>query len=415
VNNARRAALGFALFGVGWILFSDAVVFALLNSDAAIRSAQLWKGFLFVSLSALLIWWMVSRGERREAAQLEAERRLRRRYRSTLDSLEEGVFVIRHRVILDCNEAAARMFGSTCDELVGESTAILHVDFEQFEEFGRVGDSVLQEGRPFECEAEMRRRDGSTFPSEHTVTLIDEASGLEGGAVSVVRDVTQRREAERQRERFYQRLYDVREGERRRIAREIHDELGQALTGLKIDLSLVRSRTSDDAIRADLSEMDAVLDGAVRSVREIASDLHPGVLDELGLVPALEWLARQHESRLPNGCRFESDTEDLDLPESTASHVFRIAQEALTNTLKHAGATGAEIRVRSEERPEACLIEVADDGRWSDPADATPGIGLIGMRERARAIGGRLRVSRGKGGTRVVLEIPHAPDTESGR
>jgi len=404
MSTAQRVALGFVIFGFGWIFVSDAVVFSLLSTETAIRTVQLWKGFLFVMLSALLIWWMVSRRERRESEQLNGERRLRQQYRSTLDSLEEAVFVVRDRVISDCNAAAERMFGWPCEELIGMSTERLHVDSAHFEEFARVGEPVLRAGRPFEFETTMRRRDGSTFPTEHTVTLIDESAGLEGGAVSVVRDVTVRREAEQQRERFYEHLHEVREMERRRIAREIHDELGQALTGMKIDLSRMRARADSERIQSELSELDDLLEQTVGSVRSIAAELHPGVLDELGLVAALEWLARQHDPRFPAGCGFRSDVDDLDLPDSVASHAFRIVQEALTNALKHSGAERVTIRVEAGGEDTSHRIEVEDDGEWLDASGT--GLGLIGMQERARMIGGRVRISREGSATCVKLDVP---------
>lgn len=212
------------------------------------------------------------------------------------------------------------------------------------------------------------------------------------------------------------RLQAAREDEAGRIARELHDELGQVLTSVKLDLARLRRRTRrlagadgieslDDAI----DQMSQRIDEAVQSVRRISSDLRPAALDRLGLVAALEWLAREHEAR--TGLHVALVVRGLDEPVEPllSVTVFRIVQEALTNVARHAEATHVEVRV--DARGSDLVVEVADDGRGIDAkrVDEASSLGLLGMKERARLVNGTFLVSReASGGTTIVLRVPHA-------
>jgi signal transduction histidine kinase len=207
------------------------------------------------------------------------------------------------------------------------------------------------------------------------------------------------------------RLQLVREDERTCLAREVHDELGQALTGLKIDLAWLKARVADRAALAERVQSIIVrIDGAMDTVRRIATDLRPSVLDDLGLVAAVEWQAQEFERSTGITAQLEIQATYPELDDVCATTAFRILQETLTNVARHAHATRVHIalRVNAEE----LTLEVKDNGRGiSEGEMASPrSLGLVGSRERAIACGGEL-VIRGvrNQGTTVLLRLPVRP------
>jgi signal transduction histidine kinase len=207
------------------------------------------------------------------------------------------------------------------------------------------------------------------------------------------------------------RLQAVREEERTRIAREIHDELGQALTGLKLDLSWVKKRLPDTDKAAPLREriaaMAQLIDTTLQSVRKIITELRPGVLDHLGLPEALAWQAREFARRAEINCELLMLPEHLAWDEDRSTAIFRIFQEILTNVARHANATLVTISLH--EVAGLLVLEVRDNGRGITPPEiADPrSLGLLSMRERARLLGGTVHLRGAEGeGTTVTVWIP---------
>lgn len=205
-------------------------------------------------------------------------------------------------------------------------------------------------------------------------------------------------------------LHDVREAEQMRIARELHDELGQHLTGLKMDLSWISGRLPEDqpelARKAD--GMKRLVDTAVKSVRRIASELRPLVLDDLGLVAGLEWLVQDFSRRNGIEVALNMDIGDVAPPDAQASALFRILQESLTNVARHAQAS--RVRVALVHADGRLVLSVQDNGRGlAGDAGKRGSFGLIGIRERAIMLGGEASVSSRPGeGTRVEVSLPCA-------
>ena len=197
-----------------------------------------------------------------------------------------------------------------------------------------------------------------------------------------------------------------REAERTRIAREIHDELGQALTGIKMDVAWVRSRLPQErAIQERFDAMAELLEDAVQIGRRISSDLRPGVLDDLGLVAALQWQAREFTKRTGISVKIDAP-EDVSVPDERATAAFRICQEALTNVSRHSSASRVQVEVIAEDHLLSLVIR--DNGRGFDTASLKDGsFGLLGMRERAETWGGNVQLESGIGaGTTVTLTLP---------
>lgn len=204
------------------------------------------------------------------------------------------------------------------------------------------------------------------------------------------------------------------ESERKQIARDVHDELGQVLAALRMDISLVRMRWGPlDANLVDkMVSMKALVDRAIAGVRNVATHLHPMVLDA-GLVPAIEWLCTGFTENTAIACVFRAQHGDVAIGEAPAVVVFRIVQEALTNITRHAKAT--EVRVAIERCDNHLRVEVADNGQGFDVAAThrSRSFGLLGMRERALAIHGTIHVDSTPGhGTVVVVTVPIHTDTK---
>lgn len=208
------------------------------------------------------------------------------------------------------------------------------------------------------------------------------------------------------------RLESMREEEGKRIAREVHDNLGQALTALNMNLFELESEISElgDETRRDLllnriRSMSNLIETIVQAVREIAKELRPGILDDLGLVPAIEWQAQDFQERTGIQCEFISENINLDEERSTA--IFRIFQETMTNVARHAKATGVNIRLK--EDTDNIILEVEDDGRGITDKEIyhARSLGLLGMRERALLFGGEINIRGRQGeGTTVTVCIP---------
>ena len=201
----------------------------------------------------------------------------------------------------------------------------------------------------------------------------------------------------------------AREEERAAIAREVHDVLGQALTALKMDVGWINRRLGDGATgtRDKLTAMAALIDDTVVVVRRIATDLRPGILDDLGLASAVEWQAREFEQRTGIPCTVHAGLGDGRVEPAVSTAVFRILQEALTNVTRHSQAT--HVVVTLEGRDGNLVLEVRDDGIGIPETEASKAgsIGLAGMRERAQLVGGGLSIAGLHGvGTTVHVQIP---------
>lgn len=202
----------------------------------------------------------------------------------------------------------------------------------------------------------------------------------------------------------------IRDEEARRIARELHDELGQDLTVMKIDLATIRRRVGEESSAlAAIDALDETIDRALQSVRRISSELRPGVLDRLGVTSAIEWLLREAERRGSLRTELQADELDDDIAPDAATALFRITQEALTNIARHAEASAASVTLRAEG--DQVTLRIRDDGRGFDPTTVRrTSLGLLGMQERAQRLGGSLRVVSSPGhGTEVIASIPRAP------
>ncbi|MCG6917946.1 MAG: histidine kinase [Deltaproteobacteria bacterium] len=204
-------------------------------------------------------------------------------------------------------------------------------------------------------------------------------------------------------------LQSVREEERTRMAREIHDELGQSLTALKMDISWLNRRflEEDPAFKKKLASMEEVIDSTIQTVQKLSGELRPGILDDLGLAAAIEWQAEEFQNRTGIECEISLSPEESVLTRDQSTTMFRIFQETLTNVIRHARATKVEVWL--EERKGRIVLEVTDNGRGITEAEISDpkSFGLIGMRERVEFIDGEITILGYPGkGTRITVTLP---------
>jgi PAS domain S-box-containing protein len=361
----------------------------------------------------------------RRAAEIETERArgalsdAQARLGAIVDSAMDAVITVdaSQRIVL-FNRTAEQLFGVPREEALGgplerflpqRFRAAHRGHIERFGSTGvtsrRMGDVTTLWGL---------RGDGEEFPIEASISQASE--GERRYFTVILRDITLRKQAEealvRQKEELRElsaRVLEAREEEKAHIARELHDELGQLLTALKMDLSSALQDLSHPELRKRLEGMGALLDQTVGSTRRISADLRPLMLDDLGLADAAQWLVDDFARRSGIACRIAMAGEDAlrGLDGRLATAVYRAIQESLTNVARHAGAKSVWASLEVEEG--RVLFEIEDDGRGIAPADLAKSrsLGLKGMRERIAYFGGTLHIERApRGGTRVRLSVP---------
>ena len=415
-------ALNIAALTFGW--GNPGVAITTLLADAAVLAitfALAWQRALAAE-SALALGTAEQRQETARVQAVLADTEAR--YAAILDSAMDAVITVdeSQRVVV-FNRAAEQVFGCSRNDALGapvsrfmpERFRAAHAA--HVEAFGRTGTTNRRMGDTTTLWAV--RSDGREFPIEASISQ----TNVDGRHLYTVilRDVTRRKEAEDALHRSQQELRELsarvlqaREDEKTHIARELHDELGQSLTAMKMDLSWLRERLpADDAELASKARgMNATLDATVAATRRISADLRPLMLDDLGLPDAAEWLIEEFSQRSGIQCRLDMDDADklISLPGPVATALYRILQESLTNITRHAGANRVEIELR-QRTDDNVNLTVQDDGRGITEADrANPtSFGLRGIRERVHYLGGNVEIAPGQaGGTRLTVNIPLA-------
>ena len=337
-------------------------------------------------------------------------------WRTTFNAINDAICLLDMKGrVQRCNKAMMDLLGKPFNEIID------HICCELVH-----GTSEPIRGCPYVRMRETHRRETLVLPKGDrwfdvaTDPLLDEESRLVG-AVHIMTDITERVQAEemvrehgRDLQRLSVQLINAQEAERERISRELHDEMGQALTAMRINLATIEKGLPpgcSPAIRERLAETRSQAQQILEQIRKLSHDLRPSMLDDLGLVPALRWYVNQYTQRLNIEVEFEAIDFQERLTMEVETVLYRVVQEALTNVAKHAQAHKVWIRLERKDTTVAASIE--DDGQGFDiqkvAGRAAPerGTGLIGMRERVTSLGGRFRIqSRPGQGTRLTIEIP---------
>ncbi len=333
---------------------------------------------------------------------------------SILDAIPQAIVGLHNRRIIFANNAVKDTFGWHRDELIGRSVTVFYRNRKESSEIARYFYTTLERQRTFVVEFPCRRKDGADILCRMRAARIGERL-VEGRIVITYEDITVQKRAalelERSREQLRSlsaHLQSVREKESTRIAREIHDELGQSLTALKMDVSWLTKQlpAGCTALLEKTRRMAQLVDATIDSVHRISTELRPIILDDLGLKAAMEWQASEFHHR--TGIRCDMAVDDVDtISRELATNLFRIFQGTLTNVARHAGATTVKVRLK-QTRSELCL-KVADNGKGitvqqiEDPQS----FGIMGIRERATLWNGSVLITgKARRGTTVTVRIP---------
>jgi len=321
-------------------------------------------------------------------------------------------------LIMTWNPQAEKMFGWQEEEVKGRPLSKIIIP-EQFRARHEKGlETYLQTGvGPFLnklVEITALERRGKEFPIEMSIVPIRQ-SGDEFFC-AFIRDITERKRAEQEILQMNERLrglsihlQNIREEESTRIAREIHDQLGQQLTIMKMDVSWVRKRMdgADPAISEKINTLTAMLDETVKMVRKIAADLRPSLLDDMGLGPAIDFHLEEFGKRCGIKTHATGTRTELPLSVAVKTGLFRVVQESLTNVARHASATSVTVSITQKDN--AAILTVEDDGVGFDKKEilGKKSLGLLGMRERVAMMGGRYEMISAPGqGAKLIVSVP---------
>lgn len=319
------------------------------------------------------------------------------------------------------NPSAERIFGFSAKEVIGRHIGNLIVKEGDQDERNKLWTEILVSKDGISTTNENKTKEGRTITCEWHDTAIVNRDGTVMGIVSLVADITERMEIENslrqsreQLQHFAQHLQTIREEERVFISRELHDSLGQSLTGLKMYACNIYNKLNKEVsgnnlinLREQSKEVVGIIDNIMQQVRKIAKDLRPRILDEFGLIPAIE--AHVQEITKQTGIKHEivSMIRSIEMDPAYSIEIFRIIQEACTNIIRHSGATLITIRINS--RKNNYIIEVEDNGCGIKETDISrlKSLGLLGMKERSQVFGGELEITGIEGkGTKVSLTFP---------
>jgi len=348
--------------------------------------------------------------------QCEIERRAHEIERKTeqateqaklLDLANDAIFVrtARDRIAY-WNQGAERLYGWTKEEALGRSThELLRTRFP-------FPSSQIQESDRWEGELQQVKRDGSEITVASRWTTLRDRDGKFAGGLEINTDITARRLAEDATRRLSSRILSLQDDERRRIARELHDSLGQYLVSLKVNLDLLSGAAQQERESNLITECLDAVRACIADIRTISHLLHPPLLDEAGLASATRWYVEGFAERSGLAVNLDIDPDLERLDRDVETTLFRILQEALTNVHRHAG--GSTVRIILQVDAEQVYLEVSDNGkgipterllRLREDASLT-GVGLAGMRERVRDLGGTLTISSASPGTTIAVAIP---------
>lgn len=329
-----------------------------------------------------------------------------RRLTTLLDNLPDMVVRFdRQARYVYVNPAVTKTFGMAAATFRGRTVGELGLDPDGVLE--SAVRRVIAEGTPHLMEVTWQSPEGERCFEVRHVPERDDRGGLVT-VLGIAREVTERKRVEQLVRDLGFRREAAREEERKYIARELHDELGQLLSALRFEVSVLRMRfgSADPAIAERAASMLKLVDSVIRLQRDLVSSLRPAVLD-MGIAAALEWLVGEFSERSGTDCELRLSESQIDLDPEQTTVVFRIVQESLTNVARHAHAQ--HVRVAVERLPDGYVISIQDDGLGFDPRGARDpkSLGLVGLQERAQMLGGSLEiVARPGAGTTIVVKFP---------
>lgn len=349
----------------------------------------------------------ITEARRAQTAVRESEER----YRELFENSKDAIYV--HDMsgqYTSVNRAAEKLSGYTRQELIGRHFSSL-VSPEYARHVREQLCSKLQASGETTYEVELITKRGERIPVEVSSRLIIE-NGLPVGVQGCLHDISERKKVHEASRTYSRRLLEAQEAERRRISLELHDQVGQILTAVKMNLHALRKACNSPEILSSIEENLNVIDEAVDQVRDLSVDLRPLLLDDFGLVVAVRWYLDRQAKNSGVAVEFSSNSlsDDHRFPAALETACFRIVQEGVTNIIRHARAT--RLNVRLDNSGSELLLVIGDNGAGFDvkemrSASGAPTLGLRGMEERAQAVGGTLTIDSAPGlGTQICASFP---------
>ncbi len=404
---------------VGQMKDHEAILLASRSTQAnySLRTARL--GLLVGSLATLslmvLVGWLIVIGERQRVASEESRLKLA----AIVDSSEDAILSkTLDGTLLSWNRGAEQLYGYTAEEVTGTSLFDL-LPQDRREEMRHILQTLREGHNVDHLETVRRKKDGTLVDVDITVSPLKDERGRIIGASAIARDITQRKKMEESLRQLSARILNAQDEERRRIARELHDSTVQKLALLSMNLSSIERGGGDpEKLKKTAEASRELASQCAQELRSISYLLHPPMLEELGLASALKIYAEGFSQR--SGVALEIEVEpDFDrLPHEVEIALFRVAQESLSNILRHSNSQTAKIRLSRNSGIELAIVDegkgFAKGKRSEVTGDILMGVGILGMRERMKQLGGTLDINSSPTGTSVTAHLPYVKGRTAG-
>lgn len=412
-----RITLNYIIFGLLWIFFSDKILDHLLTDTILITKFQTFKGVFFVFATAIFLYFM-ARKHMQNMKSAEAELR---KLSQAVEQSPVGIIITNTDGIIEyINPSVTQLTGFLAEELYGKDTSIFSSGETTLKEYQQLWETILS-GRIWHGEFHNKKKNGELYWESATISPVINSNGKITHFLAIKEDITNRKaseialnKSEELLRKFASHLQNVREEEKVALAREIHDDLGQTLVALKIDIGMLKNHinksdapNNDELIKNGFGNILRLTERTIKTVRGIMNGLRPELLELNGFISAATSLLQEFEERYQIVCEFNPESINLTLDSQQSLAFFRILQESLNNVAKHAKAT--KVRVQIKQVSDKLVMEIIDNGIGFDISNKSrnDSYGMLGMKERAVLLGGELEITSNPGdGTCVKLSIP---------
>jgi len=375
------------------------------------RKTLIMITLIFIGLSLVIVVLTINISKRKK---IEEELRIsEEKYRDLYDNAPDMYHSVdKNGIIIECNETEAKILGYKKEEIIGKP--ITYFMTEESKKAQAEFFPNIEKYSFIQVERDFIRKDGSVFTASLNVYVEVDEKGNFVKTKTIGRDITYRKQMEEELRKSREALrklsvylQNIRENERREIAKEIHDELGQSLTALKLSLSWIKKRVEDEFLNKKFDETLTIVNALIKQVQNISNRLRPSLIDHLTLEDAIMWQVKEFERNTSILCNVDIAEHGIKLSKNVSLTLFRILQEALTNIARHANATEVDIKMFRSEGSILLIIKDNGIGISEEKIKSPESFGLMAMRERAYSINATLDIRRSyEGGTEIIISVP---------